>query len=163
MLQSKFSYSAIIPFVISLLLFVFLIAVVIVFQENLTSKSSIPMFLIGFLFIFFLLWLVWGELRTKAIKVWIETDSIIAINFLGLGTSKTFRFSEIDGYKITMLPAEYRDYEYLYLIINQQKVIKLSEFYHENYFELKKVITKKCKHLGTEKFNLMKEIRGIFR
>lgn len=112
---------------------------------------------------FFILWLVVGELRTKAVKIIIESDRITAINFFGLGVSKTFHFSELEGFKISLLPAEYRDYEYLYLMLDKQKAIKLSEFYHENYFELKKIIAQKCKHLGTEKFNFWREIREIFK
>jgi hypothetical protein len=138
MIQSKFSYWAVIPITISLILFLVLIVITIVYSESLTANSNLPFLLMAFVFIFFILWLVVGELRTKAVKIIIESDRITAINFFGLGVSKTFHFSELEGFKISILPAEYRDYEYLYLMLDNQKAIKLSEFYHENYFELKK-------------------------
>ncbi len=53
-------------------------------------------------------------------------------NFLGLGFSKEIHFSEIDGFKVAILPSEYEDYEYLYIMKNRRKIINLSEFYHKN-------------------------------
>jgi hypothetical protein len=148
MIPSKFSYWAVMPITISLILFLVLIVTTIVYSESLTANSNLPFLLMAFVFIFFILWLVVGELRTKAVKIIIESDRITAINFFGLGVSKTFHFSELEGFKISMVPAEYRDYEYLYLMLDKQKAIKLSEFYHENYFELKKIIAKNASILA---------------
>jgi hypothetical protein len=120
------------------------------------------MLLVFIFFAFVLLWLIWGELRTKAVKVSIDMDRINVKGFLGLGISKEVFFSEIDGYKITNLPSEYRTYEYLYLIKAGKKVIKLSEFYHNNYDELKNGVSAKSKNLGVEKFSYLREFREIF-
>ena len=96
------------------------------------------------------------------LKIAIESDRIIVNNFQGLGNTNVVYFSEVEGYKICVLPSEYKDYEYLYLLKNGQKIIKLSEFYHKNYPELKSEIAKKCKNLGTEKFSLGRVFKELF-
>ncbi len=111
---------------------------------------------------FFLIWLVWGEMRTKMLKVIIDNDRIMATNFQGLGSSKVFYFSEIDGYSTIILPSEYEDFEYLYVIQKGRKVIKISDFYHANYLELKKEISRKSKNIGVQKFSLIQEFKEIF-
>jgi len=92
MIRSKFNFWAVIPLILSLILFLILIAATIVYRDGLNSKSDLPIWGIAFVFAFFILWLVWGELRTKAIKIWIESDSITTINFLGFGASNTIQF-----------------------------------------------------------------------
>ena len=82
--------------------------------------------------------------------------------FLGLGHVKVYNFSEFEGYKISILPSESQEYEYLYLLINRKKVIKISQFYHSNYSEIKEVIVKKTKNLGKESFSLITEVKEIF-
>jgi len=132
------------------------------FSGNITGDSMLPFVFIMLLIIFIFVWLVWGEMRTKILKVGIEKDRIGVTNFQGLGNLKIVLFSEIDGFKTCVLPSEYKDYEYLYLIKNGQKIIKLSEFYHKNYAELKNEISKKCKNLGIEKFSLGRVIKELF-
>ena len=73
-----------------------------------------------------------------------------------------YAFKEFDGYKISILPSEYQDYEYLYLMSNQKKIIKVSQFYHSNYLDLKKAIETKTRNLGEEPFSLFKELKEIF-
>lgn len=126
--------------------------------SDLPLFASIPILL---LFFFILIWLVYGELRTKAIKVIISSNKVIVKNFMGLGLGKDYGFKEFDGYKISILPSEYKEYEYLYLYIGQKKIIKISQFYHSNYDELKKLITSKTKNLGEEPFSIIREIKEI--
>ena len=127
--------------------------------SDLPLFASIPILL---LFLFILIWLVYGELRTKAIKVKINSNNVIVKNFMGMGTGKDYGFKEFDGYRISILPSEYKEYEYLYLFIGQKKVIKISQFYHSNYDELKSSLTSKTKNLGEEPFSIIREIKEIY-
>ena len=43
-----------------------------------------------------------------------------------------------------------------------KKIIKLSQFYHRNYAELKAAVAKKVKYLGKEKFSIRSEFRELF-
>lgn len=126
--------------------------------SDLPLFASIPILL---LFLFILIWLVYGELRTKAIKVKINSNNVNVKNFMGMGSGKDYGFKEFDGYRISILPSEYREYEYLYLFIGQKKVIKISQFYHSNYDELKRLLTSKTKNLGEEPFSIIREIKEI--
>jgi hypothetical protein len=45
---------------------------------------------------------------------------------------------------------------------NGRKVIRVSQFYHSNYSEVKKLIAKKVKFLGRKNFSYLKEFKEIF-
>lgn len=132
------------------------------FYGEITSDSILPLVLFLSLIFFVLTWLIWGEMRTKILKVVIENDRIISTNFQGIGSSKIYYFTEIDGYTTIVLPSEYEDFEYLYVMKQGRKVIRISDFYHANYLDLKKEISRKCKNLGTAKFSMIQEIKEIF-
>lgn len=160
MVESKFKIWTLLAIISSLLLFAVLIFVFIRSAiSSLPLYASIPLLLF---LLFIIAWLVYGELRTKAIKVRVESNTIIANGFIGLGPDRIYDFKEFDGYKISILPSEYQEYEYLYLLRNHKKVIKVSQFYHGNYFDIKKAITTKTRNLGEEPFSLFQELKEIF-
>jgi hypothetical protein len=162
MIKSKFRLWAFLPPVLVLMVSFLLGLIVAVSFQPKVDISSFVAFFVVLLFVFILLWLVLGELRTKEIKVTIDGDQIKVRNFLGAGMTKFYRFNEVDGFKTSILEARQGDYEYLYLIKNNRKVVKLSEFYHRNYKELKQVITAKTTDQGFEKFSYRREFREIF-
>jgi len=114
-------------------------------------------------FIFAWIWLVFGELRTKVVSVDIGYDNFIVKGYFGFGTPKTFYFNDVEGYRTSILPASLVVYEYLYVISGGKKVIKLSQFYHKNYEELKAaIIGSNIKYLGFEDFSYGRELKEIF-
>lgn len=131
----------------------------ITFQSN---KSLIPIYFVIGLLVYIVIWLVFGELRTKIIKVTINKEKIISNNFLGFGKNKEFYFNELKGFTISHLPSKVGTYEYLYLILKNKKVVKLSQFYHINFNEIKGEIMQKTKFLGIERFSYFRELREIF-
>ena len=160
-LQSKFRFWAFLP-VGLLLLVTGLLAVV---AEKLLSKQNIPSLGISVflaLFIFVWIWLVFGELRTKVIKVQINNSEILVGNFFGMGAKNRYDISQFDGFETSLLPSKYDTYEYLYLIKNGKKVVKISQFYHRNYTDLKKAVTENIQNLGQRNFSLLREIKEIF-
>ena len=126
------------------------------YDEKLFPKIFVPSILT-----FSFIYLLFGELRTKMIIVEIGKNEIIIKRFFGL-VSKTFRISELNGWKYSHLSSRGGTYEYLYLIKDQKKVIKISQFYHKNYFRLKNEIQAKFKYLGYEKFSYIDELKEIF-
>ena len=145
MLESKFKRGIFIPVFAAVFLFVLLICIVLFF----TGQGNDPMFALITVpvSIIFLIWIVRGELRLKAVKVEISNDRIRIRRYLGYGALEEYWFSEMDGYKTVLLQSEYRDYESLSILKNGRKIVRVSEFYHENYFELKDMISAKCKRL----------------
>ena len=64
---------------------------------SLPSLKEVPVLLIiGFT----LVWLFWGEFRTKMIKVTIDTNNISVRKFGGLGKERDFPLSDFDGFKV---------------------------------------------------------------
>lgn len=160
MVESKFKFWSLFAIISSLLLFIVLITTLLIIRiSNFPLYASIPLLV---LILFIIVWLVFGELRTKVVKVKIENNIINVRRFLGLGHNKSYNFSEFEGYKIAILPSEYQEYEYLYLLISGKKMIKISQFYHLNYTEIKQAIVRKTKNLGMDEFSLITEVKEIF-
>lgn len=123
----------------------------------------IVLYFLCFYLIFVSVWLFFGELRTKIIKIEIQSDRIIFRRYLGLGCRKVILFKNIEGFVTSEIFHDGKIIEYLYIISESKKKIKISEFYHKNYLELKVNLESNLKNLGKEKFTFLKELKGIFR
>ncbi len=111
-----------------------------------------------------LAWLLLGEVRTKAITVELDADSLSVRGYYGLGSKHRILYSDCSGFTTSDLPTESgQTYEYLYVMQNGKKVVKLSEFYHKNYDELKREIAKKMKYLGDKPFSMSDELMDTIR
>ncbi len=105
---------------------------------------------------------MFGELRTKMIKIVIERDLISVRGFGGLLRKSEYSLSDFDEFRTTKIFSDGNINEYLYLIKRNRKIIKLSQAYHKNYAELKAAIQLQVEDLGYEQFNFMDEIKEIF-
>ena len=106
------------------------------------------------------LWILFIELRTKAIKVITDGDTITIKSILGMGWSQKYRFDELDGFAISSIPNGLdENWECLYLLKNKQRVAKISEFYHRNYLEVKNTIHSRASFLGEEPFDALLELK----
>jgi hypothetical protein len=114
------------------------------------------------LFTFTILWLFFGEFRTKMIKVVLNDDHLLIKTFGGLSTAKKYLYKDLDGFKTSILRSRGGDNEYLYFIKDNKKVGKISDFYHKNYLDLKTEISSKLDDLGFEKFSYKDELKETF-
>ena len=89
---------------------------------------SFSVLLFFVLFVFIWIWILLGEIRTKAIKVNIKMDTIVVSRYVGPGRKQTFNFSEFDGFKTSLLPSEYEDYEFLYIMAGKKKLLSCRSF-----------------------------------
>ncbi|HTO16604.1 MAG TPA: hypothetical protein VLZ83_12595 [Edaphocola sp.] len=121
--------------------------------------NGLPLIL---LLTFTIIWLFFGEFRTKMIKVELNDDHLLIKTFGGLSTPKKYLYKDLDGFKTSILHSRGSDNEYLYFIKDNKKIGKISDFYHKNYLELKKEITTKLDDLGFEKFSYKDELKEIF-
>ena len=159
MIRSKFKLNVLLPIIpAAIVVWIFVELRKVIFPLD---KLSVVVYLCLAFFLFILVW-VFGELRTKALKLTIGKDYILSRNFFGLGFSKRYYFQEANGFKTSSLPAIGNSYEYLYLFVKNKKVIKISEFYHENYLQMKQYIGSRVRDLGYERFNFFREIKEIF-
>ena len=113
------------------------------------------------LFLYTWIWLVFGELRTKIIIVTIKDLLIEKKNYLG--QNRQYNFKDFDGYKTSILSSRGGTFEYLYIVKNDEKIIKISEAYHKNYFYLKDKIATHLKDLGEISFSYKDEFKEIFK
>lgn len=127
------------------------------YDDKLFPKIFVPT-LISFSF----LYLLFGEIRTKNIIVELENKEIKVKRFFGLKID-FYRFSEIEGWKYSNLTSKGGTYEYLYLYnFNNKKIIKISEFYHSNYLEVKDFVKANFKSLGFDELSYIDEFKEIF-
>ena len=160
-LHSKFRFWAFLPIALLLLVTGLLVFVTAKLLER-TSMPPLGIFVFLVLFIFVWIWIVFGELRTKVIKIELQDEAVVVSNYVGLGAKRIHNISKFDGFETAILPSKYDKYEYLYLIANGKKVVKLSQFYHSNYAELKNGLTDKVSYLGQKGFSYVQEIKEIF-
>lgn len=161
-MKSKFTIKSYLVLIVTIAFLYLLFIIVPTFFGNPYYEDKLfPKIFVPGLTIFTFLYLVFGELRTKNINVELNDNEIIVKRFFGLKT-ENYRVSEIDGWKYSLLPSRGGTYEYLYLYKNNKKQIKISEFYHKNYKQLKKEIQAQYKSLGYEKFSYFDEFKEIF-
>lgn len=161
-LHSRFKFWVLLPVVMLLIITGSLIVV----SSILINTPGLPMFgLLAFILFFVLLWawIFFGELRTKAVKVELRDNEITCSGYLGLGKKKVYYWKEFNGFETSLLPSQFNTYEFLYLLVNGKKKIKLSEYYHSNYAELKELLMSRVNDLGQKKFSFQVEVKEIFK
>ncbi|WP_265428439.1 hypothetical protein [Chryseobacterium sp. YIM B08800] len=160
-MKSKFTIKTYFTIILFFAVIFTVIKVIPTFFNNPYYEDKIfPKIFVPSILILTLLFLV-GELRTKIIIVKIENNQLEVRRFFGLKI-ETYKFSEITGWKYSHQTSKGGTYEYLYLYKNDKKTIKISEFYHKNYFLLKNEIEIKIKYLGYEQFSFIDEFKEIF-
>lgn len=163
MLRSTFRKWAYLTFVLTIFMLGILVAMITCLGSISKLNESLPVLFACLFLAFVFVWLLRGELRNKAVVVTIYTNRIDVRYLMGLGKTRTFLFSELDGYLTSWLSSDAGQYEYLYLVCQGKKIIKLSQFYHKNYAELKEAITPRIKDLGEEKFTYKNELKEVFK
>jgi hypothetical protein len=161
MLKSKFKFRVLL---IPILIIALTTISIFVLTESLPIKIEqirwIDVYM-GVLFLFTWIWLVFGELRTKIIEIAIFDNQVEKKNYFGL--KQKFDFNYFDGFQTSILRGKGESHEYLYLVKDKRKVIKISETYHKNYFELKKRIGTDLNNLGKIEFSYLDELKEIFK
>lgn len=157
MLQSKFK---LIAYFIPLFVIIFLSLCIYILINNLPIAIEQIRWIdvyVTVLFTFTIIMLIFGEIRTKFIKVTISDRFIEKKNYLGF--NKQYSFKDFDGYQTSIV----KSYEYLYLVKNGEKIIKISAAYHKNYVELKSKIATLSNNLGEIRFSYIDDIKEIFK
>jgi hypothetical protein len=160
-MRSKFKFTA---YLLAIGCLVLTISPVMMLSD-MESKSgfSFGLFISILFFGFVWVWIVLGELRTKTISINFEGDKVLVRRFFGLSVVKAYEISKVSGFKTSVLSSQGRSYEYLYLMVGDRKIAKLSAFYHSNYKDLKRyVVSKGIKNIGFEPFSNLQELKDVF-
>lgn len=143
--------------------FLTIIPIGLLFERVAKPDFSAVLILLMLFFVFIWIWLIFGELRTKTVSVSFDEDRIIVRGYLGLGKFKVYHLSDISGFKTSVLSSRGGSYEYLYLMVGNKKIAKLSAFYHSNYKQVKGyLVSMNIKFIGVEYFSNRQELKDIF-
>lgn len=103
--------------------------------------------------------LIGYQLNHKAHKIVIEGDTVIRVRWFGFGLKKVYKISDIEGFLTYSISGKKNANEYLYLIAGDEKVAKLSTYYHKNYQELKlSIVQHQIKNLAKEHWTIWKHL-----
>jgi hypothetical protein len=162
-IRSRFRFQALLPMIFLLPFAIgFIAGVLLMNWGSETMAIVIYIFIIVFLSLV-LAWAVFDEVRTKAIKVIIGKNQISVRGYFGFGSETTYFLSDFDRFITSQVPTKYRTFEYLYLLKDNKRLIKLSEYYHKNYEELKQAISEEVDYSGDQPFRMSQEVKEMFR
>lgn len=161
LIQSKFKPNVAGPVIVIAMVLVMSIIIPYLMMED----ESMPWFVLVVYYIpevILVCIMIFGELRRRAIKVIIDSETITVKRYMGWGKEQLYFLNQFDGFYTTNLQSENGGYEYLYLMKDDKKIIKLSEFYHANFQEMKSAISDKVKNFGPLKYNFWREVKEFF-
>lgn len=153
---------AYIPAFIAVAMVAVLVFLGIIMLDPVAAKQILPITPLFVFPVFALVWLIYGECRTKIIRVELNFDNMVIRGYFGLAKPVTYYYADLSGFTITILPATNTAYEYLYIKQGDKNVGKLSEFYHKNFRDLKGDLQTHLKDLGYADFSYWKETKDIF-
>lgn len=161
-MKSRFRLHTLFPSLLAVFLTGYLGFVLkVAWTEQETSALIIYTFLLCFMVLVWVV-IVFGELRTKALVVHLENNFVTVRGYLGLGPSRRYGFKDFDGYATSILSSKYEDFEFLYLMKNNKKLVKISAFYHRNYPELKTFLMEQLPYLGDIPYSASDEFKEVF-
>ena len=137
--------------------------VLIALIYTMSESASILMELFSIVFVgLFWCWSLLGEIRLRVIRAELGGDHLIIRQYFGLGRGRVFYYSEMDVFETHMLPSEEGEYEFLVIKKNGKRIIRLSQFYHDNYAVLRAEIQHRLKGREQVPFSWLEEVKDIF-
>ncbi|REC43360.1 hypothetical protein [Chryseobacterium pennipullorum] len=162
-MKTKLTLKAYLPLLLLIVIPILFIKIIFqIFNDPYYENTLFPKIFLPGIFILSFLAMFFGEIKHKFISVEFTPHEIIIKRFMGLQT-KSYKVSTIEGWKYSYLSARGGTYEYLYLYKNGQKVVKISQFYHKNYDEVKRYVKTVFQSLGYEKFSYIDEFKEAFK
>lgn len=151
-MTSKFKYTA----YISVLYLVFV--VLIIFWHVSTFKSifiTIP----GGKFVYIIAAIgvlsLYNSFRTKIVTVSFDDHTLTVRRYFGFGKPNKYYLNDVTGYFTSSVWGRYSRHEYIYIMVGNNKVAKLSAQYHSNFNEIRPYIQRRLVYLGTIQTNLI--------
>jgi hypothetical protein len=158
-MESKFK-------IISYFIPIFILFLIGLFINIIVNIKSAFTSIYGGLFVvsllFFSILMLFFEFRNKIIKVEFINNQFKINSFFGLTNTKIIDDKIIDGFYNSILETKYGSYDYIYLMSNNKKIIKISNQYHKNFKELSEEIKIRYKDLGFVNTGFISEIKDIF-
>lgn len=116
---------------------------------------------IVFLLFIIIFWLT--VFRTRAHKLAIDNKNIIVNKYFGLGKSKVYDISKLDGFITSFESGKLGVSEFLFILENGKRVACISSFYQSNFDELKEILKRKMLDLGEKEYSSKEERTEVLR
>lgn len=115
------------------------------------------------LFLFFIL-VFWGTVfRTRAHRVTIDQQCVVVKRYFGLGKSESYALNSLDGFVSLFESGKLGVSENLFILQKGKRVVCISEFYHSNYGELKKILIERLINFGVNDYDVKEEWSNLFK
>jgi hypothetical protein len=85
------------------------------------------------------------QLRQNLLNIIITDENITFRRYLGFGKSNIYNLNDLDGYNIQIKKTKGEEYEILKIIKDNKTLMQISQFYIDNYSDLKLKIGQKLK------------------
>ncbi|MFD2602096.1 hypothetical protein [Flavobacterium suzhouense] len=102
-------------------------------------------------------------IRIKRTEKIIEDNTITINSFLGLGKDMIYHIKEFDGFKTSSIMSKGTLYNYIFLIKNGKRVVKISDGYYSNYQEMSDFFKTNLNDLGHVDGNAFSEMIDLFK
>ena len=158
-MKSKFSFRVyLIPFLIIIFFGLGIIALIDALLKN-DFDNDKNQILQGILFIIAFGLIILHQVKTKLTTIIFSTNNVEITDWFK--KRSIIKFNEINGFELRTVKGKYKNYEYIYILKNDQRVATISQTYHENYSDLKRFVVENFKNLGVSKFGFLSEIKEI--
>ncbi|UFH34087.1 hypothetical protein [Flavobacterium acetivorans] len=125
--------------------------------------SPVATIVLPVLFLLFVAYFWLTEFRTRAHKISVNTDFISVCKLFGLGRSEVYDFKKLDGFEISIQSGKSGSFEFLFVLKNGKRVACISNFYHSNYGELKKILLENLSYFGVKKYSFKEEYSQMLK
>ncbi|MFC0517704.1 hypothetical protein ACFFGT_26055 [Mucilaginibacter angelicae] len=160
-MKSKFKFWPKFFLLMCLFLGVLIVTYVLIYFDRFFAYGK-PLHFLSFPYIIFnciIFSLIGHQLNYKAHKINITGDTITRVRRFGFGLKEVYKINELTGFLTYSISGKKNANEYLYLIAGDEKVAKLSTYYHQNYQELKTLMAQhQIQNLGNERWTLWKHL-----
>ena len=85
------------------------------------------------------------HLRQNLLNIIISDENITFRRYLGFGKSNIYNFIDLDGYNIKITKTKGEGYEILKIVKDNKTQMQISQFYIDNYSDLKLIIGQKLR------------------
>ena len=137
-----------------------------IIEKHYVFDEDLPFFIkvmISCFFTAFVWFCLVGELVKKCVKITIDKVGIKRTSFFGLGLSKVYQWTDIDGFIINDVLSRAGSYEYIYLVKRSKRILVSSQFYHVNYKEIKVfLINNGLKKWNKTSWSFLQDLKDVF-
>lgn len=122
------------------------------------ATMTLPILFLLFILVF------WGTVfRTRAHRVTIDQQYVVVKRYFGLGKSESYALNSLDGFVSLFESGKLGVSENLFILQKGKRVVCISEFYHSNYGEFKKILIERLINFGVNDYDVKEEWSNLFK